>query len=103
MSDCGVADQTPEQKQRFIRLARELDSYRREDTATFITGLQSSANAWLKSRKRHQPWQPAIGVGDQASEVDQGRRQLWPRTSVFWGAILDETDRRELASTHHSR
>lgn len=54
--------------------------------------------AWLKTRRRA-PWQPAIGVGDLAPAVEEGPRQLWPRTSVFWGAILDETDRRELTLT----
>jgi len=83
------------------RLTQELDAYRRDDTASFIDGVQASARAWLKSR-RPARWQPSIGVGDLSAVVEEGARQLWPRTSVFWGAILDETDRRELA-THPSR
>lgn len=97
MAECGVAEQTPEQKARFMNLIDELDSYRRDDTDSFVSGVQASAHAWLKPHRRRVPWQPSIGVGDMAPAVDEGRRQLWPRTSVFWGAILDETDRRELA------
>jgi hypothetical protein len=98
MVDCAPADQTPEQKQRFIELIRELDTYRREDTVSFIDGLQASAHAWLRARGYREAWQPAIGVPEAAPKVDEARRQLWPRTSVFWGAILDEADRRELHS-----
>lgn len=98
MAECGVAEQTPEQKADFRRLIHELDSYRRDDNASFIDGVQASARAWLKSHPVAR-WQPAIGVGNLSSAVEEGTRQLWPRTSVFWGAILDETDRRELSST----
>jgi hypothetical protein len=65
--------------------------------------VQASARAWLRFRTDGEPWQPAIGVGDLAPVLEEGRHRLWPRTSVFWGAILDETDRRELAPTRRSR
>ena len=97
MVENGTPDQTKEEKLRFIDLVHELDSYRRDDTTAFIDGLQASAYAWLKVRKGRVRWQPGIGVGELAPVLDEGRRRLWPRTSVFWGAILDETDRRELA------
>jgi hypothetical protein len=103
MAEYGVPGQTPEQKVRFLDLIHELDAYRRDDTASFIGGVQASAYAWLKMRKNRGQWQPAIGVGEIAPEVEEGRRQLWPRTSVFWGAILDENDRRELAETQTAR
>jgi hypothetical protein len=103
MAECGAAERTRERKARFIELIRELDAYRRDDTAAFIDGLQLSAHAWLKSRPGRAAWQPATGVGELAPAVDEGRRHLWPRTSVFWGAILDETDRRELAPTREAR
>lgn len=97
MAECGGAERTPEQKARFLGLTQELDAYRRDDTGSFIDGVQASARAWLKSR-RPERWQPSIGVGHLSPAVEEGTRQLWPRTSVFWGAILDETDRRELAT-----
>ena len=97
MTVCGVAEQTPEQRARFINRMRELESYRRADTDFFITGLQASARGWLTIRNGREPWPPTTEVGDVASAIDEGRRHLWPRTNVFWGAILDETDRRELA------
>jgi hypothetical protein len=102
MTECGLAGQTVPQKVLFLDLIHELDSYRREDTASFIDGVQSSAYAWLKSPNPTDPWQPSIGVGDLEPLVDEGTRRLWPRTSVFWGAILDETDRRELATARQA-
>ena len=97
MSEVGVADATPEQRGRFVQLIRELDRYRRDDTASFIDGLQASGGAWLRARGARTPWRPAIGVVDWVPVIEQTRRRLWPHSSVFWGAILDETDRRELA------
>ena len=64
--------------------------------------MQASAYEWLKSHDAGDPWQPSIGVGELETLVDEGTRQLWPRTSVFWGAILDETDRRELATAYQA-
>lgn len=103
MMELGVAEHTPDQRSRFDELIHALDSYRREDTVSFIEGLQSSARAWLQSRGHHAKWQPTLGVSDGASAVDEARRQLWPRTSVFWGAILDENDRRKLAPVSQNR
>jgi hypothetical protein len=95
MVECGQADPSRDQKARFFELIDVLELFRRDDTAAFIDGVQASGRAWLKSRRR-EAWQPGIVVGDPVPAVEEGRRQLWPRTSVFWGAILDEADRREL-------
>jgi hypothetical protein len=95
MVEAGVADPTPEQRSRFIDLVDELDTYRREDTGSFIDGLQVSARAWLEN-PGDAGWQPGVGIAIGEPDVDEAGRQLWPRTSVFWGAILDEEDRREI-------
>jgi hypothetical protein len=96
MVECGTAQQTADQKKQFAALIRELDAYRRDDTVSFINGLQASAHSWIRARGHRGAWQPAIGVPDAAPKVEEARQELWPRTSIFWGAILDETDRREL-------
>jgi hypothetical protein len=94
--DAGSAGRTPEARARFKECLAELEAYRRPDTAGFIDSVKASAQAWLKSR-RSRPWQPAIGVGDVGQAIEDAQRQLWPSASAFWGAILDEEDRRELA------
>jgi hypothetical protein len=98
-----VAEQTPQQRSRFGKLIRALDSFRREDTVSFIEGVQSSARAWLRLHEQRAPWQAALAALAAAPAVDEARRRLWPRTSVFWGAILDENDRLELAPIGQGR
>jgi hypothetical protein len=95
MVDCGVPQPTVRQRDRFSRLMRELESHRRPDTAAFIDGLRLSATVWQEAPGPKQAWQPAAPVRRGSA---QGKRNppLWPRTSVFWGAILDVTDRIEL-------
>ena len=73
MAECGVAEQTPEQKARFLRLIDELDSYRREDTASFIDGVQASARAWLKSHPVAR-----MAAGRSASETYRPRSRKKP-------------------------
>ncbi len=102
MAECGRTERTYGQEARFLRLIRELDSYRRDDTASFIEGVQVSARAWLRS-DGSTPWGPAGGAGDLAPSIEEGTRRLWPRTSVFWGAILDEADRVEFRSHDPAR
>jgi hypothetical protein len=96
MVDVGAQPRTPGSRARFKALIGELDAYRRPDTAGFIDSVTASAKAWLKSRRRG-AWQPAIGVGELGEAIQEAHRRLWPSASVFWGAILDEADRRELA------
>ena len=103
MMELWVAEQTPQQRSRFGKLVRALDSFRREDTVPFIEGVQSSARAWLRLHDRQAPWQAALAAQAAAPAVDEARRRLWPRTSVFWGAILDESDRSELAPIRQDR
>jgi hypothetical protein len=93
--DAGSKERTPETRGRFKALLAELETYRREDTEAFIDGVRASAQAWLRSR-RGGAWQPGIGVSD-GQTIEDVQRRLWPSASVFWGAILDEEDRRELA------
>ena len=95
MVDAGAEGKTPAARERFKELLAELAHYRRDDTADFIDSLKSSAETWLKSR-RQGPWQPGIGVKVNGT-IEEAQRRLWPSASVFWGAILDEEDRRELA------
>ena len=103
MVELWVAEQTPRQRSRFRELIRALDSFRRDDTVSFIEGVQSSARAWLRLHDRRAPWQAALAALAAAPAVDETRRRLWPRTSVFWGAVLDESDRRELAPIRQNR
>ena len=98
-----VAEQTPKQRSRFGKLIHALDSFRREDTVSFIEGVQSSARAWLRLHDRQAPWQAALAAPAAAPPVGETRQRLWPRTSVFWGAILDEHDRGELAPIGQNR
>ena len=98
-----VAEQTPQQRSRFGKLIHALDSFRREDTVSFIEGVQSSARAWLRLHEQRAPWQAALAALAAAPAVDEARRRLWPRTSVFWGAILDENDRLELTPIGQNR
>jgi len=101
MCEVGVAAPSPERRARFGELIRELDCYRRVDTTAFIDGLQVSGRAWLRSRGVRPRWEPTMGVANPA-QVDETRGRLWPSTSVFWGAILDESDRRELAENRQT-
>jgi len=96
MIESGVADQTPEEEARFRQLVSDLDTYRREDTASFISGVETSARGWLRRRRPRVPWQPSAGVPAGKPTFESIRGRLWPRTSIFWGAILDEEDRRAL-------
>jgi hypothetical protein len=95
MVDCAAAQQTARQRDRFARLLHELDAYRRDDTAAFIDGLRLAATVWQEAPGPKQAWRPATAVRRGAA---QGKRTaaLWPRTSIFWGAILDGVDRAEL-------
>jgi hypothetical protein len=95
MVDCGVAEPTTRQRDRFSKLIRELESHRRHDTGAFIDGVRLSATVWQEAPGVRQAWQPAAPIRRGAA---QGKRNpaLWPRTSVFWGAILDGADRVEL-------
>lgn len=101
--DAGSAERTPQIRARFKRLLGDLDVYRRPDTAGFIDCLQTSGQAWLRSRRANAAWQPAIGIDDLAPAIQEGQRQLWPSASAFWGAILDEHDRHELAPARRER
>lgn len=94
--DVGAMGRSSEVRTKFKKLLGELESYRRPDTAGFIDSVRGSAQAWLRSRKKG-AWHPAIGVGETGQSIEQAQRALWPSASVFWGAILDEEDRRELA------
>jgi hypothetical protein len=95
MVDCATGQQTARQRDRFARLLRELDVYRRDDTAAFIDGVKLAATVWQEAPGPRQAWRPAVAIRRGAA---QGKRTaaLWPRTSVFWGAILDGADRAEL-------
>jgi hypothetical protein len=96
MTETGVARATPEQRLRFGELIRELDGFRRADTTEFIDCLVESGRNWLRSRSG-QAWPDRLGGAEAEPAIEQTRLRLWPGTSVFWGAILDEADRRELA------
>jgi hypothetical protein len=98
MVECGVAKQTAQQRARFSRLIRDLESYRRGDTAAFIEGVALSATVWNEAPGERQAWRPAAPFRRGAAP---GKRAsaLWPRTSVFWGAILEGSDRAELLRT----
>jgi hypothetical protein len=102
MTECGVAHQTPEQEARFRLLIRKLDVFRRDDTDSFISGVQISARAWVNTNRDRAAWEPGQESRSLARAVEEGRRRLWPRTSVFWGAILDEVDRHMLATGHRA-
>jgi hypothetical protein len=93
MAELGTAEQTPEQESRFRELVAALDGYRRADTSSFIGGVQTSARAWLQRTPPRNPWTPAAGLPKGKPTIDDMRPRLWPRTSTFWGAILDEEDR----------
>ena len=101
MVDCGVAEPTARQEDRFSKLIRELESHRRHDTGVFIDGLRLSATVWQEAPGPRQAWQPAAPIRRGAA---QGKRApaLWPHTSVFWGAILDGADRIELQKMRRS-
>jgi hypothetical protein len=101
MSEAGVARSTPEQRACFAEAIKELDGYRRDDTAQLIDVLKTSGRAWLRSRSR-KAWQTGSGPADAESAIEEARLRLWPSTSVFWGAILDEADRRRLAPLRES-
>jgi hypothetical protein len=98
MVDCAGAQQTARQRDRLARLMRELDAYHRDDTAAFIDSLRLSATVWQEAPGPRQPWRPPTAIRRGSA---QGRRTaaLWPRTSVFWGAILDGADLAELEKT----
>ena len=102
MSEVGVAALSRGQRARFGELMRELDCFRRADTTEFIDGLQDSGRAWLRSRGARVGWDQALGNA-ATPKIDEARGRLWPSTNVFWGAILDEADRLELAQSRDSR
>jgi hypothetical protein len=95
MVECGVAEQTANQRARFVRLIRELENFRRADTAAFIDSLALSATVWHEAPGPRQAWHPAAPFRRGATP---GKRTppLWPKTSVFWGAILEGSDRSEI-------
>jgi hypothetical protein len=93
----GAGDQSHEERALFGRLADDLDHYRRPDTEDFIDAVQASARAWLSGQPNHGPWPPTGRIEALGSVIDAGYRRLWPRTSVFWGAQLDESDRQLLS------
>jgi hypothetical protein len=96
MAELGAAEQTPKQELRFRELVAGLDGYRRSDTSSFIGGIQTSARAWLKRTPPRTPWTPTSGLPKGKPTIDDMRPKLWPRTSIFWGAILDDDDRQAL-------
>jgi hypothetical protein len=95
MVDCAGAQQTARQRDRLARLMRELDAYRRDDTMAFIDGLRLAATVWQEAPGPRQPWRPPAAIRRGSAQGKQAA-PLWPRTSVFWGAILDGMDRAEL-------
>jgi hypothetical protein len=101
--ELGVPDQTAEQEARFHALVADLDSYRRKDTAGFIGGLQASARAWIRRKPPRHRWDPTAGVPAGKPTIEDVRPQLWPKTSIFWGAILDEEDRIALRESGRGR
>jgi hypothetical protein len=94
--DSGASEMTVEGEARFRELVANLDNYRRKDTKSYIGGVQTSARAWLRRRPPRGDWQPAAGIPAGKPTFEDIRQQLWPRTSIFWGAILDEEDRNAL-------
>jgi hypothetical protein len=102
LTELGAAQATPEQRARFGEIVRELGAYRRDDTTELIDCLAESGRSWLRSRSAR-PWRMAAGAAEPEPLVEQARLRLWPGTSVFWGAILDESDRRELAPLRENR
>ncbi len=92
--ECG-AQGSAERQERWLRLLRDLDAYRRPHTGEFIDSLQASIRAWLKRPDPKAVWRPSPhhwrGAAARGSSAP-----VWPDTSVFWGAILDESDRAQL-------
>jgi hypothetical protein len=93
MTDLGTPEQTPDQESRFRELVADLDNYRRPDTSSFIGGVQTSARAWLQRTPPRAKWTPSNDLPKGKPTIEDMRPRLWPRTSTFWGAILDEEDR----------
>jgi hypothetical protein len=93
--ECGQAEQTAQQAVRFSGLIRELERHRRADTNDLVDSLKASASAWLDLPSPRPAWtpDPAQRRGAVAGRAGE---PLWPATSVFWGAVLDESDRLEL-------
>src|ERR1035437_7035766 len=89
----GDAHPIPAARQLFERLISDLDVYRRSDTLAFIDAVQTSARAWLQSDTSVQfPPEGWVRVLSGAAQEEDVR--LFPRTSVFWGARMDESDDR---------
>jgi hypothetical protein len=96
MMDYGLAEQSADERAVFVALTDELDDYRRPDTGMFIDAVQESARGWLASHPAELPWPPPGGIADLDPTIVDGYSELWPRTSVFWGATLDDDDRAAL-------
>ena len=96
LADCGLANPTVEQEAEFRDLLTRLAEYRRDDTAEFVDGWRTSGEAWLSRGPSRGPWKPGAGATAGGKTFEDLRGELWPRTSTFWGAILDEEDHLEL-------
>jgi hypothetical protein len=99
MVDYGMAEQSQDARAAFAALANELNDYRRPDTEGFIDAVQESARAWLSSYPADSQWPPHGRLEDLGPAIVDGYSELWPSTTVFWGAELDADDRASLLGT----
>jgi hypothetical protein len=90
--DAGDPDMSPDLRLRFEGLLDELHEFKRPDTERFIELVEESATSWLSSDPKSGPWLPAAGLVALGPVINDEYSRLWPATTVFFGAQLDERD-----------
>jgi len=97
LMEAGSANPSPASRKDYRCQLRNLEGFRRADTANFIDAVKVSAGVWLVKRTGT-PWMEALDFSVLGLNGIDGVKQIWGRDAALWGAELDDADRSALAT-----